>query len=131
MKPIELDPSRHNMKPRPSGLTDEQYLLIALKEGYALLEAESKLPPKCSVKKPLDPALKPCTIPSPSKVQDSLAKTSTNPYVRSRAEIMEKLTAKARAAVEGMEDGSIPKDKNYQMFIDQVMALGDKYSGLN
>ena len=129
MKPIELDPSRQNMKPRPSGLTDEQYLIVALKEGYALLEAESKTPPKCSVKKPLDPALKPVNLNS--KVQDALAKTSTNPYVKARIEIMEKLTAKARAAVEGMEDGSIPKDKNYQRFIEQVMDLGDKYSGLN
>ena len=130
MKPIELDPSRQNIKPRPKGLSDEQYLVVALKEGYALLEADSKVPPKCSVKQPIDPNLKPC-IPSPSKVQDALGKTSTNPYIRARSEIMGKLSLKARAAVEGMETGTIPKDKNYQMFIDQVMALGDKYSGLN
>ena len=129
MKPIKLDPSRQNMKPRPSGLTDEQYLLVALKEGYALLEAESKLPPKCSVKKPLDPALKPVNLNS--KVQDALAKTSTNPYVKARIETLEKLTPASRAIIEKMELGELPKDKTYDKFVKTVMDRGDHLSGLN
>ena len=131
MKPIELDPSRRNIKPRPSGLTEEQYLILALKEGYALLEAESKTPPKASPPKPIDPALKPCTVPSPSKVQDALGKTSTNPYERARSETLSKLTPSSRSVIERMESGEIPKGKQYDLFIKAVTELGDKYSGSN
>ena len=106
------------MKPRPPGLTDTQYVLIALKEGYALLEADEKK--KHSVKSP-----------AVSKVQDALGKMSNNPYVRARTQLLEKMLPGARAVIEKMEAGTLTKDPRYDMFCREVASLGDKLSSQN
>src|ERR1035437_8734428 len=114
MKPIELDSSRQNMKPRPKGLTDDQYFLVALREGYALLEAEAKA--------------KPSVIPPSSKVQDALAQKSDNPYIRARNTILTRMLPSQRSTIEKMEAGTLTKDARYDTFIKQVSELGDKIS---
>lgn len=116
---INLDPSRQNMKPRPLGLTDGQYFALALKEGHEMLDAEEK---KNSVKS---------KKPKASKVQDALAKTSTNPYVRARAELLDKMTPAFRTLIESMESGETPKDARYDKFCLDIQALGDKLSSSN
>ena len=123
MKPIELDSSRQNMKPLPPGLSDDKYLIIALREGYALLEQDDKT--KNSVKS--DSVKK----PTPSKVQDALGKMSDNPYIRSRNTILTKMLPLQRSTIEKMESGIIKKDARYDIFVREVSALGDKLSNLN
>lgn len=126
MKPIELDASRQNLKPRPKGLSDDQYLIIALREGYALLAAEAKAETKAT------PAVKSdSVIPTPSPVQDALAKKSNNPYVKAKIQLLDKMLPLQRKTIERMDSGEIPKDARYDMFITQIAALGDKLSSLN
>jgi hypothetical protein len=120
-KKIKLDPSRQNLKPRPSGLTDEEYLTLAIKEGEELLAAEAKN----SVKKP-----EPFAQPS-AKLQDALAKMSDNPYVRARIELLNKMGAIARSVIEKMEKGELPKDDRYDKFCKQVAIRGDQISSKN
>ena len=123
MKPIELDASRQNLKPRPPGLSDDKYLIVALKEGYALLEAEAKALEKPSGKSS-------SVIPPPSKVQDALGKMSENPYVRAKIKVLSDMTPHQRNTIERMEAGEIPKDKRYELFCNQISVLGDKLSNL-
>ena len=126
MKPIELDASRQNLKPRPPGLSDDKYLIVALKEGYALLEAEAKA--EASVAKPSVKSSS--VIPPPSKVQDALGKMSENPYVRAKIKVLSDMTPLQRNTMERMEAGEIPKDKRYELFCNQISVLGDKLSNL-
>jgi hypothetical protein len=122
MKPIQLDYSRQNLKPRPKGLTEDEYLLMAIKEGHQLLELEekAKAKPAPSVKQP-----------DASKVQDALGKMSDNPYLKARAQIMDKMLPSVKTAIEQMEAGTLTKDKRYDKFCTDVTELGDKLSGLN
>lgn len=126
MKPIELDASRQNLKPRPKGLSDDQYLIIALREGYALLAAEAKVEAKAGPSVKSD-----SVIPTPSPVQDALAKKSNNPYVKAKIQLLDKMLPLQRKTIERMDSGEIPKDARYDMFITQIAALGDKLSSLN
>lgn len=123
---------RGTITPRPVGLTEEQYLIYALKEGYALLEAESKpAHPKTFGEKPPKPSVKPATNPEASKVQDALAKMSDNPYVRARQTILTKMSATDRSAIEKMENGTLTKDHRWVIFCREVAELGDKLSSKN
>ena len=118
LKKVKLDPSRKNLKPRPSGLTDEQYLTLAIKEGHELLGADS-VKPTPSVKE------------SNSELQSALAKMSTNPYARAQAELLDKLPPKARSVMEDMINNAIPRDDRYDKFMRQVISIGNKLSGNN
>ena len=113
-KKVKLSSDRKHTKPRPSGISDEEYLVQSIKEGYALLEAEGT----GSVKKTPD---------SPTKLQDTLAKMSTNPYARARGEILNKMSPAARSVIEKMENGQLDKDKRYDTFCAAVNILGEKY----
>jgi hypothetical protein len=117
------------LTPRPAGLTEEQYLIHALKEGYKLLAAENDdhNPPNDSVKKPKTDSVKEQT----SKLQDSLALKSTNPYIKAQAQVLIKMLPSYRKEIESMIRGDIPKDKRYDKFLQEVTELGDKLSGLN
>ena len=112
---IKLPKDRQNLKPVNQSLTPDQYLCQALQEGYALLEAEGSgsVKPKASVK------------PSPI-LEDALAKMSTNPYVRARIEILNKMTPIARSVIEKMEKGVLPKDIRYDTFCKAVSIKGEQ-----
>ena len=120
MKPIELDPSRQNLKPRPKGLTDQEYFMVALKEGHALIAVDEK-----------NPSVTPASAKTISKLQNALAKLSDNPYVRARAQLLEKMRPTLRADIEKMEAGALPKDDRFNTFCRSVTELGDKLSWLN
>jgi len=118
------------LTPRPAGLTEEQYLIHALKEGYALLAAEAKpAPPNAFGAKPVPPKLDSVT-PDASKLQDALALKSTNPYIRARATVLSKMLPSARSVIEKMEAGTLTKDARYDKFVEEVSELGDKISNI-
>lgn len=122
LKKVKLDPSRKNIKPRPPGLTEEQYLYLAIQEGHELLAAEAKTKP--SVTPPQS------VKPSPA-LEDALAKMSDNPYIRARADILNRMGPKARSVIEEMEKGTLKKDERYDKFCQAVTVLGDKLSAKN
>lgn len=118
---VKLDPSRHNLKPVDPKLTFEQYLDQCIKEGEELLSAEEKA--KSSIK----------PIPAQSKkiLNDALGKMSSNPYVRVRKQILSKMDAKKRSAIEKMENGTLDKDSRWDMFCKEIRILGDRLSENN
>jgi DNA-nicking Smr family endonuclease len=111
-------------------LNEEQYLLYALKEGYALLAAEAKKVVPTHPERAPTNSVTPPPIPA-AKLQDALAATSKNPYVRARQTILTQMTTAQRNIIERMERGELEKDKRYDLFCDQISTLGDKMSGLN
>ena len=126
-KKINLSPDRQNLEPVNPKLSFEQYLFQCIQEGHALLNAEatSSVTKRNSVKSP-EPLKQP-----PSILQDALAKSSPNPYVRARAEILGKMSPGARAAVEEMERIGNTCNSIYDKFAQSVTILGDKLSSNN
>ncbi len=117
MKKAKMDTARENLKPVDGWLTFDEYLMICVKEGMLMLEAEEK--EKAALVKP----------PEPQKtLDDKLGETSTNPYIKARSQILQKMTAKARSVIDQMENGSLDKDRRYDKFVEAVAALGDKLS---
>lgn len=123
---------------RPAGMADDQYLIHALKEGYALLAAETapaspnafrKTPRKTDSVKP--DSVKPDSVTPAQKLEDTLAAKSTNSYVRARQCILTQMSSIQRNTIEKMELGKIPKNKTYDEFIRAVTKLGDKLSESN
>jgi len=110
--------------PSKDNKTEAEMIAEALIEGNKMLEAEEKEKIKKSPKlvvsdvKPLDMAL---------------GLKSPNPYIRARAQILQKwmkdphLQWKARE-VEKMENGTNPKNQFYDEFVILQAELGDKLS---
>ena len=120
-KKIKLSPDRQNLKPVNPALSFDQYLTIAIKEGYALLATETKN----SVKKP-EPSKQPSSV-----LTDSLGKMSVNPYVRARTQILTKMSPKARSVIEEMERIGNTANPVYDKFARSVTLLGDTLSSSN
>lgn len=120
MKPIELDPSRQNLKPRPKGLTEQEYFMVALAEGHALIAVDEK-----------NPSVTPASAKAISKLQNALTKLSTNPYVKARAQLLEKMHPTLRSVIERQELGKAPSDARYEKFLKDITDLGDKLSAKN
>ena len=124
--------------PRPKGLSDDNYLIVALREGYALLAAEAKAAsPNASGKKtptPTTSSVKPTpdsnSVTPAQKLEDTLAMKSTNPYVRAKHSILTKMLPGQRSVIEKMEAGTLDKDARYDMFLREITALGDKISNI-
>ena len=114
--PIDRGP----FTPRPAELTEEQYLIHALKEGYALLAAETKEKTPNSVKSN--------SVTPSQKLEDALAQKSDNPYVRARNTVLTRMLPSDRSVIEQMESGALTKDARYDTFVKAVAALGDKIS---
>jgi len=116
--------ARRNLPPVNQKLTPQQHFLQALKEGHELLDAEeksAKLPPTSSVTPP-------SVTPPPSKVQDALGKASPNPYIKARATLLEQMLPSYRIVIEKMENNELTRDKRYDKFIKELIALGDSLS---
>jgi hypothetical protein len=116
-KKMKLPKDRQNLKPVNQTWTFDQHLSYALQEGYAILEAEGT----GSVTKP--DSVKPSPI-----LEDALAKMSSNPYIRARVEILNKMTPLARSVIEKMENNTLPKDHRYDTFCKAVTIKGDQIS---
>ena len=114
--------SRFNL-PKPD---HEESLTELVKEGHRLLAAEEKKKNPCP---PVPTAPVPPKKDDTKRLESNLASTSTNPYVRARIQILNKMTALARGVIEKMEKGELPKDRRYDEFAKTVMNLGDKLSG--
>lgn len=114
--------------PRPAGLTEEQYLIVALKEGHELLAKEAKPASKAAGKGAT--AKSDSVTPEPSKVQDALAQKSDNPYIRARATLLTRMSPSERSVIEKMIDGTLTKDARYDTFVKAVAELGDKISNI-
>lgn len=112
------DPKKRKLDPRPKGLTEAQYLELCLKEGHAMLAAEEKAS---------KPASKPSVTPA-QKLDDTLARNSTNPYVRARIKLMDQMLPSYRSVIEKMDRNELPRDKRYDKFVNEIIELGDKYS---
>lgn len=62
------------------------------------------------------------------KLDKALAISSTNPYVRARVMILEKLSPMVKNELAEMEKTGNINNKKYEMFVQQVAILGDKLS---
>jgi len=116
--------------PRPKGLSDDQYLIHALKEGYALLAAESKPSTTTHTTSSVKTAPKTDSVKPAQKLEDTLAAKSDNPYIRARSAVLTQMLPGARSVIEKMEAGTLTKDARYDMFLKEVTALGDKLSNI-
>lgn len=123
-KKVKLPKDRQNLKPVNQKWTFDQHLSHALQEGYAILEAEGS----GSVKTSLNFRPSKHVSETPQKLQDALAKVSTNPYIRARVEILNKMTPLARSVIEKMENNTLPKDHRYDTFCKAVTIKGDQIS---
>ena len=80
-----------------------------LKEGHALLNAESS------------PAKE-------GKAPEPAPGAPTNPYVRAREKVLSDLPKSRREKILAMESNNDISNKTYNEFIKHVTELGDKYS---
>lgn len=105
---------RQNLpKPDHKETLDE---LIA--EGNRLLALEEKLSKK----------MKKAIVTEEKKLEIKLATNSSNPYVRARIDILNKMSEVERSIIEKMEIGTFPKDSRFDHFASEIRVLGDTYS---
>jgi hypothetical protein len=121
--------SRANLKPIPDSemlsgnlMSNDVALSKLVAEGNRLIAEEEKLK-AAKAKTPVKDESK--------KLETKLGKTSSNPYIRARAEVLEQMDPGARTIIEKMEAGSLPKDSRYTDFCKKVATRGDQFSGNN
>lgn len=105
-------------------LPTEQLMIHLAKEGEALLAAEAKLPPKKVVGK---------IVPKKdesSRLSNTLAASSKNPYIRARQQVLMKYPEWRRKEIATIEKNGDFDNKHYQDFVKEVAALGDKLSNI-
>lgn len=122
---VKLDiNSRLNLQPisDEEAIVNDKNIAKLVAEGNALLAEEEKR----KEKKPAAPLKD-----ESKKLETKLATTSSNPYVRARMEVLQKMAEDKRAIIEKMEKGSLPKDSRYEEFCKQVRIRGDQLSDLN
>lgn len=124
---IKLSPDRLNLKPVDPNLTFEQYLTIAIKEGYALLAAEAT----SSVKKPNSVKAPQSPKSDSVKLENKLGEMSKNAYVRAREEVLKKMKPETRAIIEKMERNEMERDSRWDTFCKAVTIKGDQISNSN
>ena len=94
--------------------------MVALAEGHALIAVDEK-----------NPSVTPASAKAISKLQNALTKLSTNPYVKARAQLLEKMHPTLRSVIERQELGKAPSDARYEKFLKDITDLGDKLSAKN
>jgi DNA-binding FadR family transcriptional regulator len=96
--------------------TPEALIRVLCAEGAEIIAAEEK-------------AKTPPVPPSENKrLQDALAASTKNPYVRARLKILNDLTKDRRDQIEGMEKNGKTNNPTYEQFIKMVTKLGDDFS---
>lgn len=100
---------RGDLTPSPE-LPLDKLMDYLVKEGNKLLAAEKK------TIKPKDES---------AKLNKTLALSSTNPYVRARIMILEKMPALRRNEIAEMEKTGNINNSHYEEFVHEVRKLGD------
>jgi hypothetical protein len=96
--------------------TPEELIRVLCAEGAELLDAEVK-------------AKTPPVPPNENKrLQDALAASTKNPYVRARLKILNDLPKERRDSIEAMEKNGKTDNPTYKEFVQMIMKLGDKFS---
>jgi len=112
-----MDRAEQDKMVPPPELPIAELISYLAAEGAKLLEAEEKA-------KKTTPKLKP-KVDDSAKLNDSLASTSKNPYVRARALVLSKMAAWKRKEIEEMEKNGNMDNDRYKDFIAEVAKLGD------
>lgn len=113
---VQLDPTRHNLVPPPTGLSIEKLINLLIAEGQELLLQEEQT---ASVKNPPPPQ---------QALEDALGEKSSNPYIKSRVEVLKKMKPSERAIIERMEKNEIPRDSRWDQFQKWIIIRGDQLS---
>ena len=95
-------------------LNREETIAELVAEGMKLLKAEenpAETPP-CDNK----------------RLQDALAATTKNPYVRARLKILNDMSEERKRRIEEMESNGKTDNPTYAEFAKKVIKLGDKFS---
>lgn len=117
---VKLDiNSRHNM-PTPD---HEESIAELVAEGERLLAEEEKLKSKQKTAAPAKDESKDLT--------NKLGSMSTNPYVRARVEVLNKMPKWKRSEIEEMEKTGNINNQYYDQFCKDVRILGDTFSSQN
>ena len=90
-----------------------------INEGELLLKAEEKEASKTSSKK------------EGKRLEKKLGSMSSNPYIRARIEILNKMKEVDRKEIETMENTKDVNNRFYEDFVKQVRILGEKYESEN
>lgn len=108
-----------NLVPPPE-LPIDQLISYLAAEGTKLLEAEEK------AKKPI---IKPkAKVDDITKLNNALAASSKNPYVRARAIVLEKMPELRRKELAEMEKTGNINNTKYKEFVAEVTKVGDGLS---
>lgn len=92
----------------------KETLAELIAEGNKLLELESKKTKK--------------TFPVKSSLENSLAATDSNPYIRARAQILKAMPAWRQKEIETMESTGNTDNRFYEDFVRSVTDLGNQLS---
>lgn len=109
-----------NLKQTPAEAatkTDEELVMVLLKEGRDILEAEDnkgKIRPE-----PPNPKTNPKTM------EDAMSK---NPYIRARIKVLNDIPEDRRNRIEELEKTGQTDTNVYKEFVKMVTLLGDKFS---
>lgn len=94
--------------------THKETIAELVSEGNKLLELEVKNPSK-------KPTVK-------SSLENSLAATDSNPYIRARAQILKAMPAWRQQEIEEMESKGNTNNRFYEDFVKNVTDLGNQLS---
>lgn len=89
----------------------EETLADLVKEGMDILRAEQNKSAKVS---------SPKTTVAPKT-------PSKNPYQRAHDTLLAEMPVEKRNVIEKMEAGTLPKDSRYDMFVKEIIKLGDQF----
>ena len=93
----------------------EQTMMELCAEGEKLLTEEEK-------KSPISPK------PESKRLNDALAASAVNPYIRARLKILNGLPPEKRTQIEEMENKGKTDNAFYKKFVKMCSDLGDKLS---
>lgn len=110
-----LEELKGQLVPTPPSLHGEKLMAWLAAEGEKLLTAEQK-------NAPVTPAIVKDERP---KLDATLALSSTNPYVRARVQVLQKMPETKRNEIEKMEKTGNINNRTYEAFVHQVTVLGD------
>lgn len=99
----------------------EQPLMDAVSEGYLLLAADEK-------KGTLPATVK---LDETKRLNNTLGSTSSNPFIRARIQILNKMSPFDRHEIERMEKTHDLNNRFYEDFVHRVRVLGEEFQEKN